>query len=445
MRVGRSEVRLVIGDTSRYVTRWSRYNLAASMFDAGNPFTFSLHFSETDLVSFGEIVSQMRHGERVLVTIDGAPCYSGTIEDLNDEDDADDGIVYTISGRDMAASAVTWHVDPRISISKETLEATIERLFRNLSLDVVVSADPDVLREIHTNKRAGGRGHLSKRARHQLVDHKTQHGETVWSSAVSATKQLGYMIWPDASQLGQLALVIDKPDYDSPPVFVFERRVRADGRIDADASNIIKTSSHSSIRDIPTIAWAWARNAPGDRLPSRIRTNTNYGRDVDVGRMVLDSLHFRWDAKLQRLVSTLAPPSPHRPRPTHRVPYANTFANDPEAQRLLADLLPKQPVYLNTKKARDPQTARQEVQRVFAEAMAKFRHRQVIVQGHYQVINNLKRTYAFNTMSTYIDETRGIQEDMLITNVEFIGDSGSQLTRVTLGPKNAIVLTPSST
>ncbi len=432
-------VSLKLASTGVELLAWDRYSISLDMFSPGSPWSCTIWHSETRESAWRQMLHQTRLGDGAIFAIDDAVQMNGRIE-TRDVAVSREGAAIVLSGRDMAGPAIDWDADPRLSLKGKTLRETLEALFRPLGITVIVGASADAGREVQTRVRTGAHGTAGHRVTrsHRVDLSHPRHNERVWQCAESIVKKLGYMLWIAPDGDGGMAVVVDVPNYDQENVFSFERRVR-NGTVTAN-SNILESKFSSQIRNIPTHVYAFGRSRRGDSHAARHRSGLQNRRFFEAPDP--DFLNF----------DSSAPPSPGQapaavtPSGSATVSTLLPNQNDDLARYpLVIDPLPPQPRYLNSRRANNPATGRQEAARVMAEAMRSFRTYTCTVQGHGQDVGGSMRLFAFNTMAHVYDRLSEIDEDMLIHSVAFDGGrQGGQTTKVTLGTKGACVLVPES-
>jgi prophage tail gpP-like protein len=402
------EVALVLLDTGRVVDVWDKYDVTLDMLTPGSPWTFSLWRSDERFsrninptnarTAWTVVQDTVKVGGQIAFVIDGAVQLNGRIESYDQVVD-EEGEKLVISGRDLSGLALDWDADPRINLRNTPLETCLEQLFNRVGVSAIVTASADAQRNVQTRRRPGARSvsQTARRRRRARVDYShARPDERVWQVAESIVKRLGLMMWvaPSMDGLYQMAVVVDVPDYDQAATFVFGR-VERDGVVSPE-SNVLKRGFKVQIRDIPTHVYAMGQAARGDSQAAR-----------------------------------------------HRVDYPNeVLARWP----IVVNPMPPQIKFLHTPRAKNPRTARQEAARYTADKMRDFRVYQCTVQGHGQTVDGEMRLYAVNTMARVYDvsgERQLVDEDMLITRVQFSGSPGEgQKTQLVLGTKGAIVLEP---
>jgi len=475
------EVTLTLKSTGTQLDNWDQYTITQDMFNVGSPWAFTLWRSGSTESAWRRMLNEVRLGDTVIVAIDGAPQVTGRIESRVIGVDKDSGAKLTISGRDLSGPALDWDADPRIRLTKQVLGDTLAALFTPLGIPVVIGANADAAREVQTRARRGARGansdtsvasgrHHRKHRRKRVDLSHARPGERVWQVAESIVRKLGYMLWvaPDAD--GKLAVIVDTPNYDQETTYVFGRRI-IEGEVTRD-SGILESSLECSIRDIPTVVYAFGRAQRGDQraarhvtgvsrrsvfarplgddtgfwmrsgLPDLLGRGDNPGTLEDMGPR-FGSLPAPATSGEQNATSPSQPTAARSPILTRQA-YQNESLQSEVGDALVISPLPPQPRFLYSKRARNPETAEQEAKRVIAEAMRKFREYKCTVRHHGQFVDGQLRLFAINTMALVYDRVSELdREEMLITRVTFSGSRNKgQLTQLTLGTKGMVVLTP---
>ncbi len=444
-------VELYLGTDRTRLTNWDGYEIHIDMFKPGSPWTFGLWNSSTVDSAWRRLSARAQLGAPVVVEIDGAPQLNGRIEERVVKQSRAGGAVLTLSGRDLAGPAIDWDADPRTQLYGRTVDEAITALFKPLGISVVVT-DAASGRLVQSRGRPGARGTSSTRRRQRVDKSRPRPGERVWQVAESIVRRLGLMMWvapvpPAIASNGTwtIAVVIDVPDYEQEPLFRFESRVR-DGVVTPE-SNVLESEFRASIREVPTVVHAFGRAARGDQAPRRHATGVTNTRLYDF--LGAGSLSFYTPATPNPFLTSDGgvPPaaaSASAPASGASVTTRRGYAND-ELGRwpLVVDPMPPQPRFLHTQRALNPATGQQEAARVMAAAMRHWRTYECTVQGHGQDVAGTSRLYAINTMARVRDRLAELDENMLITSVQFSGsrDAG-QTTRVLLGTQGAISLVP---
>jgi hypothetical protein len=394
------------GDAPVAIDVWSHYTVTLSMFGAGQPWSFVFWRSTVADTTWRALARQAKLLARVQLTIDGAPQLSGYLEDLDrgTHEDRNGGMTAGVGGRDLAGLAMDFEAAPTTAVRGVQLQAALSEAFSSFGVPVRVTAAV-AAREIQSRARPGARGAPTSPRRKKVDIMRPKAGETVWQYAQSVVRRLGYMMWIAPSADGSIGLVVDVPDYAQVPLFTFERTI---GRGTFGATgNILAGREVFSIKGVPTDVHVYTGSARGDVLSGRAKFST-----------------------------------------------ANPKLFDRTITRgFVAGYLPVLAKHIRSGRARDVAHATAEAERVIADAMRGFRQYKLRVQGHGQTVNGVKRLYAINTMASVLDEYliddegAPLREDMLITDVEFVGARGAgegkgQYTNITLAPKGSIVVTP---
>jgi prophage tail gpP-like protein len=431
---------LTLVRTNRLLPNFDRYNVKVDMLDLGNPFTFSLWYSSNSESAWASLVREVKLGGDIVFTIDDAPQLRGRIETLSVRVSRKAGACIVISGRDLAGPAISWDADPRTVLRGRTLDDCMQALFAPLGVQVITGTGADAEREVRSLRRAGAHGSTSAwRRRTNHVDlTRCKPGEKVMDTALGIVKRLGYMMWVSPTADGTLALVVDTPNYAQSAAFRFTRQVR-DGRVTAD-SDIVESDYHAQIRTVPTVVTAYGRSPRGNVLPTRHRSQRMGIPDF----LLYDSQGIaRERTPTEEPGGVLFTPiDATPPSDATRMPF-----NNDELHRypFVENPLPTQPLHLHSERARSAATGAQEAKRTLAKAMQDFRAVEITVRGHGREVNNERRLFAPNTMCHVRDALTSMDEDMLITGVEFMCSRASgQETKLTLGTKGAISLDPTN-
>lgn len=368
------------------ITRFDGYRVGLSMLKAGNPWSFAL-WKSSDARAWRELTGG-KFGADVTLSIDGLPQLQGALEDGEIAVDRTKGVQIILSGRDVAATAIDWDADPRVALRDVPFETALSELLNRVGVPLkpITGAAARAVAQGRDRRPAAAR-------RRQRVDQAhARRGERVWQLVQSMARRLGYLVWVAPDPDFGMTAVVDVPAYDSPPVFRFRRFYGPDGTTTAD-SNVLESHFRRSIKDVPTHLYAHARAARGDQPGQRIQ-------------------HVATNAELARW------PEVRNPLPPH-------------------------PRWLDARRCRTPAAAAQETRRQISEGMAHWREYTCVVQGHGQTVDGATRLYSLNTMAHVKDHESGLDEDMLITDVEFRGSRGEgQTTALTLGTRGAIVVLP---
>lgn len=389
-----------LGTSGLRVDVWARYSVSLSMLHPGSPWSFTLFRSEHTASTWERLRRELRFGERVFVSIDGAGLLNGYVNRIAHVTDPNDGETLTVSGHDLAAPALKWNADPRVKLKGLSISDALARLFQPLGITAIVGDHADAARLVQLGTSRGPRAirSTSTTRRRRTVDFShPQPGETVWQVAEAIARRAGYLLWTGPHPEQGLTVVLDAPAYDSSPLFDFVRTER-EGTA-GSRTNILRAEHVVDIVDVPTSVTAFTGGARGTVLPARS------GVTVDNGALANATVLGGWP---------------------------------------VADLL-EQPLYVKADRARDPAGATRTAERYIAKANADLRTLRINVAGHGQ----RGRIYAINTMANVRDDLAfpaPVNERFLILDATFAGDPASgQTTALTLGPQGAIVVTPEET
>ncbi len=387
------DVALHLGTSGLRLDVWDRYELTISMLRPGSPWCFSLFKSYSRQSTWGALKANLKLGERVMLSVDGALQMNGYIGRIVEVSDPDQGDGIAISGRDLSGPALRFHADPKVRLKGLPLEEALARLFQPIGVAVRIGANANAARQVQSGTRRNAHvSHAATRTRRtQTIDHgHPQPGETIWQVAEAICRRLGYLIWcaPDAEQ--GLSVVVDTPAYSSDPLYQFER---VSGR-----SCTYGRAEHTvQIDEVPTVVTAYADSARGDTVSAR--------------------------GSFELMNGALLDPS---------------FLGGWSAAELLA-----QPMHVQAERARGVGAAQRTAERIVADANAHLRTLTLTVQGHGQPNDDGPNLYAVNTMATVRDDHFGFDERMLVQELVLRGgaDEGASTT-ITLGTQGAIALSP---
>src|SRR5688572_26270993 len=256
------DVSLSLGQGNLIINNYDSYEINLDMFQPGSPWQFTLWHSVNGNSAWHRVVPMIKLGDHVKLSIDGALQLNGKIEDMRAGGSAEAGASITISGRDLSGVAQDADADPRTRLYKRVLAEALEALFAPLGIPVVIGANADAAREVQSRARfrRGAHGSTShattSRGRHHRK-HKTKTvdlshprpGERIWQVADSICRKMGFMMWVAPSANGELAVIVDVPDYNQQALYSFERRLLESGKVTQE-SNILEGWLHAQIRDI---------------------------------------------------------------------------------------------------------------------------------------------------------------------------------------------------
>jgi len=98
---------------------FDRYTITLDMMRAGNPWTVSMwrSISGAREASWEVLRREVKLGENITLSIDGAAQITGRIETLRTAaPDDKGGATMVISGRDLGGMAMTWDADPTVRL-----------------------------------------------------------------------------------------------------------------------------------------------------------------------------------------------------------------------------------------------------------------------------------------------------------------------------------------
>lgn len=389
---------------------WDEYEIALSMLEAGNPWTFTFWRSDpvdTSLVSnrltpWTVITREVKAFDRILVTIDGAVQLNGRIETRAIRAARDGGAVVVVNGRDLAGPAMDWDVDPTLTIRNTALSDAVTRCFAQIGINAhTVDSAANVA---VTAREAPGPRRTNRRTRRaQPVDiAHPRPGDRVWPFVEGVAKRIGYRMWVAPSADGELAVVVDTPNDNADPSYVLLRREVPNGDGSYEG-NILDGGETINTRAAPTTVTVFSGTARGEQVDARTRSvTTNVGLSDN--------------AVTRGLV--LQPP-------------------------------PEQPRYVRDARARTPERAAQTGSNVILDAMAEFRVYECTVRGHGQTVDGARRLYAINTIARVRDDVcvdgdgQPLDEDMLIVGLRFRRSRrDGTTTTLKLVPRGALALAP---
>lgn len=390
---------------------WDGYEIALSMLEAGNPWTFTLWRSdavdgdiEARRTTWDVVARNVKAFDAVMVSIDDAAQLNGRVETRRVQADRQ-GAVVVLNGRDLAGPAMDWDVDPTLTIKNLSLSEAVAQPFAQLGITArVVDSAANV--QVTAHEAPGPRRTNRRTRRTQVVDiAHPRPGERVWPFVQGMVQRIGYRMWvaPDAER--GIAVVVDTPNDNGTPSYVLLRREVANGGGEYEG-NILTGGETINTRAAPTEVTVFSGTARGSQVSARTRATT-----------------------------------------------ANAAILDPLITRgLVLDPPPTQPRYLRSPRSRTPQRAAQDGANTILDAMASFRVYECTVRGHGQTVDGARRLYALNTIARVRDDVcldgqgRPLDEDMLITSIRFRRSrEAGTTTTLTLVPRGALALTPTET
>lgn len=379
----------------------SSYEITLDNLAPGNTVTFSLWRSSDRRSTWSTLIGDLaKCGAPFLFKLDGALLLSGYIEEVT-ELAARGGASIVCTGRDLAAKALDWDADPAISFRQLTVEDAYRRLYDTLGIRVAFGNSLSVKNAMARPALSGGAGSSSARRGHRnaTIDRgRARIGEKVWAVSESFATHVGLWQWvAPVEGLGEMAVVLDLPDYKAPPLYTFERRLVAFS--DEVRGNILSGTHRTCTRAVPTRVRVYAKGQRGDALPAR-------------------------------------------PMADYPLAAENACLTDPALMggRVYVPH-PAQPRFVHSSRARTQQQAEQEANRLYARSMRGARTYTVTVHGHGQERDGTRWLYAPNTTADLVDEVLGVRGKWYIHRTVFKGDRKSTTTQITMIPVDAVRLT----
>jgi len=402
---------------------FDRYTITLDMMRAGNPWTVSMwrSISGAREASWEVLRREVKLGENVTLSIDGAAQITGRIETLRTAaPDDKGGATMVISGRDLGGMAMTWDADPTVRLKGLALSDALAALFAPFGVPVLIT-DAAAARLVQSGTNRASLGHASRphathttrphspsrgvhrahaRRRAQPIDQShPRAGEKAWALAEEMCRRVGFLMWVAPSAEGGIAVVVDVPAFSTADVFTFGRRIEGH----TATGNILKGAEAFSIKEVPSEVNVYTGTTRGDLISNRSRSQT-----FNVG--------------------------------VSRADVSRGF---------LASPMPAQVRHIKSARSRNLAASAKEGERVIAEAMAGFRRYELTVQGHGQTVAGVDRLYAVNTMARVRDDLCSapdgspLDESMLITGVTFEGGRATgTTTSLVLVPKDSISIIP---
>ena len=402
---------------------FDRYTITLDMMRAGNPWTVSMWRSVSGAreASWEVLRREVKLGENVTLSIDGAAQVTGRIETLRTAaPDDKGGATMVISGRDLGGMAMTWDADPTVRLKGLALSDALSALFAPLGVPVLIT-DAAAARLVQSGTNRTSLGHAARphathtarphspsrgvqrahaRRRAQPIDQShPRAGEKAWALAEEMCRRVGFLMWVAPSADGGIAVVVDVPAFTTADVFTFGRRIENG----VATGNILKGAESFSIKEVPSEVNVYTGTTRGDLISNRSRSQT-----FNVG--------------------------------VSRADVSRGF---------LADPMPAQVRHIKSARSRTLAASAKEGERVVAEAMAGFRRYELTVQGHGQTVAGVDRLYAVNTMARVRDDLctspdgSPLDESMLITGVTFEGGRATgTTTSLVLVPKDSLSIIP---
>jgi prophage tail gpP-like protein len=384
------DVTLEIGGKS--IDVWDEYQIKQSMVDHGSPFTFTLWHSLEAQSAWDWVLQNVKCEDKATVRIDGALQLCGVIETIKGSADKSGGAKLVVSGTDVAGLTMRWDTSPRVSQKTVALSDAVTAIFADFGLSVQV-ADATAMVSTQTGRRRGGRGAAGAHRGQRIDKYRPEIGEKAWTAADRLCRRAGYMLWTAPWDVDTIAVIIDKPRYDSAPQYQFTRRIE-NGRATQD-SNIISGGPCVTTAECPSEVYVYGHGDRGDGTPARV-----------CGHAKND----RWDPQFVR--------TPVRTKEIHQ----------------------------RTQKSRGLHQSEKQASRVVDQAMVRHSTYECVVQGHSQGLeggDDIQLMYAINNVARVRDDIFARDQSMMIDTVEFSRSRGQgTLTHVTMHALHAIQLEP---
>ena len=273
---------------------FDRYTITLDMMRAGNPWTVSMwrSISGAREASWEVLRREVKLGENITLSIDGAAQITGRIETLRTAaPDDKGGATMVISGRDLGGMAMTWDADPTVRLKGLALSDALTALFTPFGVSVLITdAAAARLVQSGTNRTSLGRpsrphathttrphspsrgvhaAHARRRA--QPIDQShPRAGEKAWALAEEMCRRVGFLMWVAPSAAGGLAVVVDVPAFSTADVFTFGRRIENG----VATGNILKGAESFSIKEVPSEVNVYTGTTRGDLVSNRSRSQT---------------------------------------------------------------------------------------------------------------------------------------------------------------------------
>lgn len=451
-----SSVRVVIVPEGRIVTGYNRLTWRVSMIDKALPFALSVGWGVGES---GEISETLKIGHIIAIYVNDTVQFTGEIEDIVFHRDRSGGRVLVASGRDLYGSAVSSDADPRISLDNLSFEEQMQRLFGAIKLPIEF-VNLDSARENLSRNRSGPRNIARAAPRTTRHNHKIKPGETISTVVDDISKKHGVLVWTQPSQEpdGGILVCVGKPSYNAAPTYraVY---VRDASNKPTPESNMLSIAYRVQVRNIPTQVFAYGRGPRGDVRPVRVRVQRSQEPlnvlSIDTTTWTVSRTEYRDpDRIIQRFVDRVRSAqsrsdsnrsSDQTGRTTRSTPHRMPFSNsDIFKYPFVADTLRPRIKHLHTRRAKDPNAGEQEARSYIARANTKLRVFDARIQGFTCEHNGVVRIWTVNSMCSVVDSDLGIQEDMMIQEIEFDESrNDGQTVKLTLCTKGALDLEPS--
>lgn len=382
-------------ETTGYgVEAWDGYEITLDMLQPGSPWTFELWRVEGTRNTWSELNARALLGERVTLAIDGLVMLDGKIRSVRSGADRSRASL-VISGSDLAGAAMHADADPTRTFRGLTLQTALERLFEPLSIAVELGEGVDPSGVV-PSLRPPRRPVRQPSRRRTVVDRfRPRVGEKVWQCADALCRKAGYLLWTaPGSTPDRLVVRVDSPRTTGDVRFAFLREL--DGDVVTQRSNILAGHYLRSIDNVPSDVTVFCDQPRGDASAART---------------------------------------------------ARTVLNDQFSGDDFAFIVPKQPQYVLSSRARSVGAAQREATRIIGDANRTLRAYTCTVQGHGQEVAGQRYLYQPNELARVRDDIDGTTLDGLITRVVLRGGRGEgggkgQTTELRIVPRGAIKVSP---
>jgi prophage tail gpP-like protein len=387
------EVKVTLPDGTE-VDTWETYQVTLDMLNPGSAWTLSLYDSRDRQSTWEVLQEKALAGTKVTLAVHDAVQLTGRIEH-REVDAGPEGTTMVLSGRDLAGPLMSSEADVNIHLRNTTLGDALVRLTQGTDVELFI-AQAAAASECHSLRNRRRSMSSRRQTRSHSVDlFKIQPGMKIWQAANLLCRKSGYMIWtaPHPGSTAGVAVIIDKPLETGSAKFQLKREL-VDQEKRTYRGNILRSKEVVNIREVPTKVVGFGHTAANANDDSRNRS------------VVLN------EGLSHRLVDETMLPNVH---------------------------------YLTVHDGRTAAKVQRAAERVIAEAMAEFLSYEYTVQGHHQEIDNEHRIYAVNTIAHVKDDRYGVDENMLITRVNFVGGRQTgQVTTIRCVPLGQVRVVPES-
>ncbi len=380
-------VELKLVRTGTVLDVWDRYTVVQDILQPGSPFTFSLWRSQVANASWEVINDEVKCFEQIQLRIDGALQMSGTIERVQPMRERKRGAGIVISGTDLTGRLQRFDASPRVSSRNTTLAELISALVDPFNVSVVIG-DAGSMRDVQLGRQRAHVATSSRPRRNRITLEHPRMGEKVWGVIQRLCAKVGYYAWVAPAGPDNLILVIDNPvgDQDGGDIeYTFEY---AEDREYVTGRTLLESDLTISVSDMPTNVYAYGRTLRGDGTPAR---QCGHAEGVFDRRWVMEA------------------PQPH------------------------------QPVHFQPETTHTPAATLAAAVKIIHTAAINHKVATGTVQGHSQD----GKIFAINTLCRWKDEVADLDEDMVLTRVEFVGSrADGSTTQLRVHPRGALNLQP---